>query len=60
MRPTMTEYYQHREDPCIVIRVLKHDRGTITVSLDDPEATVFHLTREELSYNFEPVLENTK
>lgn len=58
MRPNiLSEYYRHREDPDLIIRILKNDAGTIAVCGDDDQATVFHLTREELDFNFEPLPE---
>ncbi len=54
MQPITSEFWQHKEDPDNVIRILKDDRGIISVCQDDLEATVFHLTRDELHYNFAP------
>lgn len=55
MTNKLSEYYRHKEDTDLVIRVLKDDAGTITVCGDDDQSTIFHLTREELEFNFEPM-----
>ena len=59
MSNTPAEYWRHREDPDVVIRVLKDDEGTISVCGSDPNTTVFRLTRAELDFNFEPLPERS-
>ena len=57
MHPITAEYWWHKEDHGNVIRILKDHHGTISVCHDNLEATIFHLTRTELQYNFEPMEE---
>ncbi|KKN66718.1 hypothetical protein LCGC14_0469040 [marine sediment metagenome] len=57
MSTILSEFYRHKDYPDVIIRVLKDDAGTISVCGDKVDDTIFHLTREELDYNFEPVLE---
>jgi len=54
MGTILSEYYRHKEDSDLVLRILKDDAGVISVCSDDEQSTVFHLTREELEFNFTP------
>jgi len=47
--------WQSKEDPTVVICVLE-DNNTVAVYNDGEEnATVFHLTQDELEFNFTPL-----
>jgi len=51
-----SKYYRHREHD-MVIRIVKDTGGVVSVCVDDPEATVFHMTKAELDFNFAPTEE---
>jgi hypothetical protein len=55
------QLYRHREDHDLVIRIVRSRGGTVSVCTDeDGNSTIFHLTKEELEYNFEPFEEDVQ
>jgi len=48
--------WQSKEDPAMVIVVHEENDNTVAVyNAEEDNATIFHLTHDELHFNFEPV-----